>query len=143
VLEREESNILKQFKFPNTYTMTKNLSEKALQRKRRPDLRLSITRPAMIGATQKYPFPGWTDSIAATSSIIYMLGMGISNRDMSNDVPGTFVPCDYCVNAILVATTVSAFMPKPEFTMFQLSGYKDNIINQTQFMAAAFDYLTY
>jgi hypothetical protein len=123
--------------------MTKNLSEKALQRKRRPDLRLSITRPAMIGATQKYPFPGWTDSIAATSSIIYMLGMGISNRDLSNDVPGTFVPCDYCVNAILVATTVSAFMPKPEFTMFQLSGYKDNIINQTQFMAAAFDYLTY
>ena len=122
MLEREESNILKQFKFPNTYTMTKNLSEKALQRKRRPDLRLSISRPAFVGTTQKYPFPGWTDSIAAANSIMYSLGMGISNRDLSSDVPGTFVPCDYCVNAILVATTVSAFMPKPEFTIVQISG---------------------
>ena len=65
VLEREEPNILKELNFPNTYTLTKNLSEKALARKRHPNLRLSITRPAVIGSCQKYPFPGWTDSIAA------------------------------------------------------------------------------
>ena len=43
VLEREEPNILKELNFPNTYTLTKNLAEKALARKRHPNLRLSIT----------------------------------------------------------------------------------------------------
>lgn len=51
MLEREEPIILKKYGFPNTYTLTKNLAEQAFKKKRRPDLRLTISRPAAVSAT--------------------------------------------------------------------------------------------
>ena len=77
-LEREEPNLLKKLGFPNTYTLTKHLAEQCLKKLRRPDLRLVVSRPAIITVTQKFPFPGWTDSNAAAGAVIYALGMGIS-----------------------------------------------------------------
>ena len=71
MLEREEPIFLKKFGFPNTYTLTKNLAEQALKKFRRPDLRLSVSRPAAITATQNFPFLGWTDSIAAGGAVIF------------------------------------------------------------------------
>lgn len=112
MLEREEPIILKKYGFPNTYTLTKNLAEQAFKKKRRPDLRLTISRPAAVSATLKYPFPGWCDSIAAGAAVIYFLGMGISSRDLVyENVISTIIPCDYVVNTIFVATAVSASRP--------------------------------
>lgn len=73
VLEREEPKILKKFNFPNTYTLTKNMAEQALQKNRGPNLRLSITRPAVVCSCIKYPFPGWTDSIAAGGAVVFSI----------------------------------------------------------------------
>ena len=121
-LEREEPNILKRYGFPNTYTMTKHLAEQALKKKRRPDLRLTISRPAGVSATQKYPFPGWTDSIGAGGAIVYNLGRGVTHRDFVYDnVVSQFVPCDYVVNLILLATAVSASLPTPGFEVYHSS----------------------
>lgn len=50
VLEREEPSILKKFGFPNTYTLTKSLAEQAFKRYH-GDIRLSISRPAVVTAT--------------------------------------------------------------------------------------------
>ena len=114
VLEREEPNILKHYGFPNTYTLTKNLAERMIRDSRRPDMRISVTRPAVITACHRFPFPGWTDSIAAAGAVVYGLGMGITNRDFCyENVTGTFTPCDYVVNAILVATAHSVALPTP------------------------------
>lgn len=119
MLEREEPIILKKLGFPNTYTLTKNLAEQAFKKKRHPNLRLSISRPAVVTATEKYPFPGWADSIAAGGAVIYCLGMGISNRDLVYEhMTGAFIPCDYVVNTILVATAVSAASPSPGFDIY-------------------------
>lgn len=71
MLEKEEPLILKKFGFPNTYTLTKNLAEQAMKKHKRPDLRISISRPAAVTSSQRFPFPGWTDSIAAGGSVIY------------------------------------------------------------------------
>ena len=121
MLEKEEPHILKKFGFPNTYTLTKNLAEQALLKNKRPDLRISISRPAGISACQKFPFPGWTDSIAAGGALIYCMGMGISNRDLVYpDVISTFIPCDHVVNGILVVTAVSAARPETDLTVFNI-----------------------
>ena len=75
-----------------------------------------------MSATDKYPFPGWTDSIAAGGAVIYTLGMGIAHRDLCYPyVASTFVPCDTVVNTILVATAHSAMLPTPQFTLFGCS----------------------
>lgn len=62
--------------FPNTYTYTKNLSEKNLWSKR-GEVTLCIVRPAIIASTNSDPFPGWTDSISAAGGITYLTGLGI------------------------------------------------------------------
>jgi len=72
-----------------------------------------------------------------------MLGMGISNLDyVVDDVVGAFVPCDYCVNAILLATTVSAYMPKPDFSIYNVSSTTSGL-SQKEFFAKGFTYLNY
>lgn len=139
-LEREEPNILKEFNFPNTYTLTKSLAEKAFQKKRK-NLRVSITRPAIITACVKYPFIGWTDSIAAAGAIAFQIGMGISNVDLnSEDVPGAFIPCDYSVNAIMLATAMSAMLPTPSLTVYQVTATINNV-TQSQFFKSGVEYL--
>jgi len=139
-LEREEPNILKEFNFPNTYTLTKSLAEKTFQKKRK-NLRISISRPAIITACTKYPFPGWTDSIAAAGAVTYQLGMGITNVDLnSEDVPGAFIPCDYAVNAIMAATAYSAMTPQPTLSVFQVTATIKNV-TQHQFFTSGAEYL--
>ena len=109
-------------KFPNTYSLTKNLAEKYLERNRRPDLRVSISRPAIVTASEKYPFPGWTDSVAASGAIVYVLGRGILSGMIC--VPGnltTNVPVDHCINAILVQTAHHVMLSEPGFSLTQVS----------------------
>lgn len=109
-------------KFPNTYSLTKNLSEKYLERNRRPDLRVSISRPAIVTASEKYPFPGWTDSVAASGAIVYVLGRGILGGMIC--VPGnltTNVPVDHCINAIMVQTAHHVMLCEPGFSLMQVS----------------------
>lgn len=144
MLEQQEPIILKKLGFPNTYTLTKNLAEQAFKRKRRADLRITISRPAIVSATQKYPFPGWADSIAAGGAVIFSLGMGITNRDLIYDnVVSAVIPCDYVVNTIFVAAAVSAAWPQPGFEVYHgsPSGIFRNY-TQREFFATSQSYLT-
>jgi len=62
--------------FPNSYTFTKNLAEKALY-KYRGKMNIVITRPAIIGGALKEPFAGWADSMTAAGSLTLMSGTGV------------------------------------------------------------------
>lgn len=65
-------------KFPNTYTFTKNLAEKALL-KNKGDLNVCLLRPSIIASSLNEPFPGWTDSLAAAGGISLLVGLGLVN----------------------------------------------------------------
>jgi len=118
-LEREEPLILKRTGFPNTYTFTKNLAEQALKKRRNPNMPLILSRPAIITTTDKYPFPGWTDSLAASAAVVFSLGMGISRHVGGYpDVVTSLVPCDYVVNAVLAGTAIGA--QKPELKIYHI-----------------------
>lgn len=56
--------------------LTKSLADQYLAKYKRSDLCLVITRPAAVSATDKVPFPGWTDSIGAGGGVMYGLGKG-------------------------------------------------------------------
>ena len=60
---------------PNTYTLTKCLTEHLLV-ERRGDIPLSIVRPSIISAASALPFPGWIDSTAGFGAFVMLLGLG-------------------------------------------------------------------
>lgn len=60
---------------PNTYTLTKCLTEHLLA-ERRGSIPLSIVRPSIISAARALPFPGWIDSSAGFGAFVLMIGLG-------------------------------------------------------------------
>lgn len=70
-------------KFPNTYTFTKNLSEKLI-RKNRGDTPTVILRPSIIGAGYTEPLTGWTDALSAAGAIYLLSLIGLMNDMMAS-----------------------------------------------------------
>jgi fatty acyl-CoA reductase len=70
-----EGELLERSGHPNTYTLTKALSEQLLVQQR-GGIPLSIVRPSIITATWRRPFPGWIDSSAAFAGFVAMIGAG-------------------------------------------------------------------
>lgn len=91
-------------KYPNTYTYTKALCERIMQ-KRRGDLPMCIIRPAIINTSYSEPFPGWLDSIAAAAAMFLFVGLGIVKeiKGNSNSI-GDTIPVDVVSANIIVAT---------------------------------------
>ena len=142
--EREEPLILKRLGFPNTYTLTKNLAEQYIYKHRGPDLRVSISRPAVVTATDKFPFPGWTDSLAAAGAIFYSIGSAISNKIHSyENVTCAQIPCDYVVNSMLVGTAMSAMAPKPDFMLYHVCPSHVTKMTQFEFLKGAGEYVKF
>lgn len=90
--------------WPNTYTFTKNLAERAL-RKFRENIPVFILRPSIIICSLSEPYPGWIDSLAAAGTLTFMVGSGISKYLIGgNYVRSDIVPVDFVSNALLVGT---------------------------------------
>jgi 1-acyl-sn-glycerol-3-phosphate acyltransferase len=101
----EESALLEATGHPNTYTLTKCITEHLLVQNA-GDVRLSIVRPSIVSATWQHPMPGWIDSKAAFAGFVVLIGLGLmralaANRNCVLDV----VPCD----AVAERVTDTAF----------------------------------
>lgn len=105
-----------------------------------------MTRPAAVSSCDKYPFPGWTDSIGAGGGVIYGLGKGTLVHDLNYPhVVNLNTPCDYVVSAIIVSTAYAACVPvTQDIPIFQVSnsGAFPEYSNFT-FMKNAFEFLKY
>lgn len=62
--------------YPNTYTFTKAIAERILE-KRRGNIPVSYVRPTIIGASWREPFAGWIDSVSAIAAVILYTGVGV------------------------------------------------------------------
>ena len=80
--------------WPNTYTFTKNLAERALQ-KLRGNIPILVLRPAIIIAANQEPYPGWIDAMTAAGPLTLMLCTGILNYIISTPyVRADLIPVD-------------------------------------------------
>ena len=94
--------------WPNTYTFTKNLAERAL-RKYREAFPVLILRPAIIICAYQQPYPGWLDSLAAAGSISMLISSGaVHYFAASRFSRGDMIPVDFVSNSILVGTASQA-----------------------------------
>lgn len=93
--------VLKQYGFPNTYTLTKSMGEQILER-RKGNLPLTIIRPAIIGCAWREPMPGWVDALTAAGGIYLMAGLGILKEMHCRGANAAdIIPVDYVVNSTL------------------------------------------
>jgi fatty acyl-CoA reductase len=94
--------------YPNTYTFTKSLCERLLQ-KHRGSLPLCIVRPAVINASYREPFEGWVDTPSAASALYLYGGLGLVQEIFGNpNYIGDNIPCDVVVDFMIVATAYHA-----------------------------------
>ncbi|KAL7684500.1 putative phospholipid/glycerol acyltransferase, Male sterility, NAD-binding protein [Plasmopara halstedii] len=90
--------------YPNTYTLTKSMTEHLLVQEFALQFPLIIHRPTIIGASWKEPMPGWVDQIAAAGAVFLAAGLGVLTM-----LPGDprnvadIVPVDLAVNSILLS----------------------------------------
>lgn len=71
-----EEEVLSLANLPNTYTVSKAITEH-LMTERRAHVPLTIIRPSIISASRQYPFPGWIDSHAAFAGFVCAIGGGV------------------------------------------------------------------
>ena len=102
LLERVTLNTLGTF--PNTYTLTKHISErKVLQLQALLELPLAVVRPAIIGASLREPVPGWIDTLSAAAAVFTAATIGMLRILPGNPQGvGDIVPVDFTVNLILL-----------------------------------------
>ena len=95
-------------KWPNTYTFTKSLTEKVLQ-KRCAHLKIVIIRPSIVISSANEPFLGWTENISAMGGLIFAIMLGLINYlQCQQGLIIDSVPVDTVSNLILAATAYTA-----------------------------------
>lgn len=110
--------LLEETRHPNTYTLTKCLTEHLLA-ERRGTTRLSVVRPSIISASWREPFPGWIDSATAFAGFVVLVGSG-AMRAVVGDPAAQLdvVPVDWVAERIVAecfsADTTSAGAARSE-----------------------------
>lgn len=86
---------------PNTYTLTKCISEHLLL-EQRGHVPLTIVRPSIISVCWRHPFPSWIDSRAAFAGFVALYGAGYL-RALAVDPMKSLdiMPCDEVASRII------------------------------------------
>jgi fatty acyl-CoA reductase len=88
---------------PNTYTFSKMIAEHIVLEEK-DNLSVAVIRPAIIGASYKFPVPGWVDSYIGASGLVAACGLGVLHcMEGRGHQIVDFIPVDFVVDEILVA----------------------------------------
>ena len=91
--------------YPNTYSYTKSLAEKMIEKKRE-HLKVVICRPTIVAASFNEPFKGWIDSLAAAAGMTLIISLGLVNDlHVTNPQYHTdLIPVDMVSNACIMTS---------------------------------------
>ncbi len=99
--------------YPNTYTFTKSMAERAIMKKR-GSLPVSIVRPSIIISSYEEPVQGWTDTLAAGGVLVLALVNGyLTTMNLRREPYIDFVPVDLVSNIILASTAYTGLSKTP------------------------------
>lgn len=126
----------------NTYTYTKNLAERYLERYR-GKTKVVINRPSGIIHCTQEPVPGWIDTVSAIGAVAFPLGMGFANWEYLPEGEVDFIPGDYVSNAILATTAHIATLPEGAFKIYHNTSLTVNPFPVLKFFDEAVEYLKF
>ncbi|KAL1414454.1 hypothetical protein MTO96_000858 [Rhipicephalus appendiculatus] len=100
------------FGHPNTYTLTKSITESLLLEER-GNIPVVIVRPSIVTAALNDPLPGWVDNYKACTGLVVALATGqISSMITEKNCLVDIVPVDIVANTLIcVAWHTSATRP--------------------------------
>lgn len=88
---------------PNTYAYTKGLTE-ALVAEYDQRIPIIITRPSIVTASLREPFPGWIEGLNGPTGLIIAAARGVARTMHCNpDYKADVIPVDTAINAIITA----------------------------------------
>jgi fatty acyl-CoA reductase len=102
--------------WPDVYTLTKALGERAAEELLTGVLPLSVVRPAIVESALRHPYPGWIDGFKMADPLIIAFGRGVLP-----EFPGLpdgvldVIPVDLVVNAILAAAAAPPPVDEPAY----------------------------
>lgn len=102
--------------WPDVYTLTKALGERAAEQLLTGVVPLSVVRPAIVESALRHPYPGWIDGFKMADPLIIAFGRGILP-----EFPGLpdgvldVIPVDLVVNAILAAAAAPPAVDQPAY----------------------------
>ena len=92
--------------WPNTYTLTKSLTESLIQ-KYGVGLPIAVVRPAIVETSVRKPFRGWNEGINTSASLSYLLGTYFRQLPSNERKRLDILPVDsVCAGMTLVAAAI-------------------------------------
>jgi alcohol-forming fatty acyl-CoA reductase len=87
--------------FPNTYTLTKGLTEDLVYSYSHK-FPIAIARPSIVTASWKTPYPGWIEGFNGPTGLMVGAGKGVIRSMHCNpDLASEGIPVDITVNALI------------------------------------------
>jgi hypothetical protein len=116
------------------------MAERTLKKRKPANLPCVLLRPAIINASIKEPFPGWTDTLSAAGGLSVAGGSGVLKYVYAKiDNIADLIPVDYVSNAIIVSTALQA--NTPGLTVVHSNSSHSNPITWANFMNYGYQYL--
>lgn len=125
---------------PNTYTFTKALAERMLQRER-GSLPVAIVRPSIVLSSYREPVAGWVDNCNGPTGIIAAAGKGFFRTMLCDeDKVADLVPVDIVINLMICAAWRTAAHHTDTISVYNCCTGLQNPITWKQFVNLSFKY---
>jgi long-chain acyl-CoA synthetase len=107
--------------WPNTYTLTKCLSESLIRNylDATPDAAIAVVRPAIVETSVERPFRGWNEGVNTSASLSYLLGTFFRQLPTNESKCLDLIPVDIvCRGMTLIA---AALLERRHAQVYQLA----------------------
>lgn len=97
--------LAKSLGWPNIYTWSKGLAEHMLAG--RPNLKLTIARPAIVECAHSYPFAGWNEGINTAGPLAWLISTAFRRLPANPAHRFDIIPVDFVARGLLLLSAAA------------------------------------
>jgi alcohol-forming fatty acyl-CoA reductase len=107
--------------WPNTYTLTKSLSESLIRNflDRSPDAAIAVVRPSIVETSIEQPFLGWNEGVNTSASLSYLLGTLFRQLPTTESKCLDLIPVDLVCRGMTLVS--AALVTRRHLRVYQLA----------------------
>jgi len=107
--------------WPNTYTLTKSISESLIRDylDANPDAAIAVVRPSIVESSVRQPFVGWNEGVNTSASLSYLLGTFFRQLPTNKSKCLDLIPVDLVTRGMTLIA--AALVERRHQPMYQLA----------------------
>lgn len=107
--------------WPNTYTLTKSISESLIRNylDANPDAAIAVVRPSIVESSVRQPFVGWNEGVNTSASLSYLLGTFFRQLPTNKSKCLDLIPVDLVTRGMTLIA--AALVERRHQRMYQLA----------------------